>query len=173
MKRSDSSVENLFNQEAIDKIKEIVDDTKVCFFTTHLDDTPLPTRPMYTLQVDEEGTLWFFSDEESEKNFDIKDDSRVQLLYANPSKSEFLSIYGHAMISRDRTKIDELWSAMSKAWFKGGKDDPSLSVIEVIPDEAYYWDTKHNKMISLIKIVSSIITDKRSDDDGVRGRLKI
>jgi general stress protein 26 len=173
MKSSDSSVQNLSNQEAIDKIKELVDHTKVCFFTTHLDETPLPTRPMYTQQVDEEGTLWFFSDEESEKNFEIKDDSRVQLLYANPAKSEFLSIYGHAMTSRDRSKIEELWSPMSKAWFKGGKDDPSLSLIQVIPDEAYYWDTKHNKMVSLMKILTSIVSDSRSNDDGVVGKLKV
>jgi general stress protein 26 len=173
MKSNDSSVQNLSNQEAIDKIKELVDHTKVCFFTTHLDETPLPTRPMYTQQVDEEGTLWFFSNEESEKDFEIKDDSRVQLLYANPSKSEFLSIYGHAMISRDRSKVEELWSPMSKAWFKGGKDDPSLSVIQVIPDEAYYWDTKHNKMVSLMKIFSSMVSDSKSDKDGVSGKLKI
>ncbi len=173
MKKDNSSVKDLVNQKAVDKIKELVDHTQVCFFTTHLDSTPLPTRPMYTQQVDEEGTFWFFSDEESEKNFDIKDDSRVQLLYANPSKSEFLSVYGHAMVSRDRSKIEELWNPMAKAWFKGGKDDPSLSIIQVIPDEAYYWDTKHNKMVSLLKIITSIASDSRSNDDGVQGRLKV
>jgi general stress protein 26 len=173
MKHNDSSVKDLVNQEAIDKIKEIVDNTKVCFFTTHLDESPIPTRPMHTQQVDEEGTFWFFSDAESEKNFEIKNDSRVQLLYANPAKAEFMSVYGHAMISHDRSKIDELWGPLSKAWFKGGKDDPSLSVIQVIPDEAYYWDTKHNKMISLIKIIASITSDTRSDEDGVQGKLKV
>jgi general stress protein 26 len=172
MKSDDSSVKDLVNQEAVDKIKELVDHTKVCFFTTHLDESPLPTRPMHTQQVDDEGNLWFFSDEESEKNFEIKDDSRVQLLYANPSKAEFLSIYGHAMVSRDRSKIEELWSPMAKAWFKGGKDDPSLSLIQVIPDEAYYWDTKNNKMVSFLKIITSIGSDSRSDD-GVQGNLKV
>lgn len=173
MKSSDSSIQNLSNQEALDKIKELVDHTKVCFFTTHLDESPLPTRPMHTQQVDDEGTFWFFSDAESEKNFEIKNDSRVQLLYANPDKAEFMSVYGHAMVSHDRAKIDELWSPMAKAWFKNGKDDPSLSVIQVIPDEAYYWDTKHNKMVSLLKILTSIVSDSRSNDDGVKGRLKI
>ncbi|HEY0744708.1 MAG TPA: pyridoxamine 5'-phosphate oxidase family protein [Chryseosolibacter sp.] len=173
MKSNDNSVKDLVSQEAVEKMKELVEHTKVCFFTTHLDNTPLPTRPMHTQEVDDEGTLWFFSDEESEKNFEIKDDSRVQLLYANPSKMEFLSIYGHAMVSRDRSKIEQLWSPMAKAWFKGGKDDPSLSVIQVIPDEAYYWDTKHNKMVSFLKILSSIGSDSKSKDDGVQGRLKM
>lgn len=173
MKNSDSSLKDLANQEAVDKIRELVDHTKVCFFTTHLDESPLPTRPMHTLEVDDEGTFWFFSDEESEKNFEIKNDSRVQLLYANPAKSEFLSVYGHAMVSRDRSRIEELWNPMVKAWFKGGKDDPSLSVIQVLADQAYYWDTKNNKMVSLLKIIASIASDSRSNDDGVQGRLKV
>ncbi|HEY0655677.1 MAG TPA: pyridoxamine 5'-phosphate oxidase family protein [Chryseosolibacter sp.] len=173
MKQTDSSVQNLADQEAIDKIKELVDHTKVCFFTTHLDETPLPTRPMHTQQVDDEGTFWFFSDAESEKNFEIKNDSRVQLLYANPDKAEFMSVYGHAMVSRDRARIEELWSSMAKAWFKNGKDDPSLSVIQVIPDEAYYWDTKRNKMVSLIKILASAVSNSRSGDDGVKGKLSL
>lgn len=172
MKNDDNEVKDLVNQEAVDKIREMIDHTKVCFFTTHLDESPLPTRPMFTQEVDNEGNIWFFSDDDSEKNLDIKDDSRVQLLYANPSKSEFLSVYGHAMISRDRTKIEELWSPMAKAWFKGGKDDPSLSIIQVIPDEAYYWDTKNNKMVSLLKIITSIASDTRSNDDGIQGKLR-
>jgi general stress protein 26 len=173
MKNNDNAVQNLADQEAVDKMKQLVDHTKVCFFTTHLDESPLPTRPMHTQHVDDEGTFWFFSDAESEKNFEIKNDSRVQLLYANPAKSEFMSVYGHAMVSHDRSKIDELWNPMAKAWFKNGKDDPSLSVIQVIPDEAYYWDTKNNKMVSLLKILTSIVSDSRSNDDGVKGRLKI
>jgi len=41
--------------------------------------------------------------------------------------------------------IDQLWNAFAKAWFQEGKDDPNISVIKIIPDEAYYWDTVHEK----------------------------
>lgn len=71
------------------------------------------TRPMATQLVDKEGTFWFLSDEHSDKNLEIHDDSRVQLFYSNPDKSEFMSVYGHAMASDDRDKIEKLW--------KGGK----------------------------------------------------
>ena len=45
-------------------------------------------------------------------------------------------------------------------------------MIKVIPQEGYYWDTKNNKVISLIKIATSIVTGK-TNDDGVEGTLTV
>lgn len=172
MKEDDNVIADLSHSEAIEKIREIVDHTNICMFTTHLDKTPLPTRPMATQKVDDEGSIWFLSDSESEKNLEIENDSRVQLIYANVSKSEYMTVYGHAIITKDRAKIEEMWTPMAKAWFKGGKDDPTLSIIQVIPDNAYYWDTRNSKMISFLKILVSVVSDK-AYDDGVQGKLKV
>ena len=152
-------------------MKELAEDIRVCFFTTHLDEAPLQTRPMTAREVDEEGNIWFFSDEASNKNFEIEDDARVQLFFGHPSKTEFLTVYGHAMVNRDRKKIEDLWHPMAKAWFTD-KDDPTLTLIMVSPDHAYYWDTKSNRMISLLKILKSTVSDK-TNEDGVEGTLKI
>jgi general stress protein 26 len=46
---------------------------------------------------------------------------------------------------------------MAKTWFKEGKEDPNISLIKVIPEDAYYWDTKNNKMVSLIKFAMGAI----------------
>lgn len=122
--------------------------------------------------MDDEGNFWFLSDEESRKNFELKADSRIQLFYSNPSKYEFMTVYGHAVQYKDREIIDDLWTPVAKAWFKEGKDDPSLTAIMVIPDEAYYWDTKSSKMVSLVKILASMVSN-RTMDDGVEGKLKV
>jgi general stress protein 26 len=164
------NVKDLHQKEAIEKLKEIVEAANTCLFTTKLEQVPLQTRPMSTQEVDNEGCLWFFSDEESHKNMEINQDDRVQLFYANPKGYEFLSIYGEAEILTDRAKIEELWSPMVKTWFQEGKDDPNLSIIKVTPLDAYYWDTKHNKMVSLLKIAASLVSGKTMDD-GVEGKL--
>ncbi|MEO7834943.1 MAG: pyridoxamine 5'-phosphate oxidase family protein, partial [Ginsengibacter sp.] len=52
------------------------------------------------------------------------------------------------------------------------KKDPNISVIKVIPENAYYWDTAHGKMISLLKIAASVVSGKTMDD-GVEGKLEI
>lgn len=164
-------IKNLSQQEAIQKIKDLAEDIKMCMFCTQVKDMPFQTRPMGTQKVDDEGNLWFLSAASSEKNEEIKNDDEVQLIYSKGSDAHFLSVHGKATVTRDRQKIEELWNKFAQAWFKGGKDDPNLTVICVKPDDAYYWDTKHGKMVSLFKIAISSVTDKVMDD-GVQGSLK-
>jgi len=169
---NEGEVENLSHEEAIEKMQELVKHNGICLFTTQVADAPLHTRPMETQQVDDKGNFWFISGDDSDKNSEIMEDNQVQLFYSNPSASEFMSVYGNASISRDKNKISELWSPIAKAWFKDGKDDSRLTVIKVTPEEAYYWDTKSNKMVAMIKILAAMVSGK-SIDDGVEGKMTI
>ena len=166
-------VKNLNSTEAIEKIKELAMAANICIFATNLTELPLSARPMATQEVDEEGNIWFLSKNDSDKNLHIAEDSRVQLFYSNGSNYEYLSIYGTAEILIDREKIKELWTPIVKAWFKEGEHDPSISLIKVTPIDAYYWDTKDNKMVSLIKIAIGVITGVTKDDGGIEGTLKV
>ena len=166
-------IKNLRNSEAIEKIKELAMAANICIFVTNLTELPLSARPMATQEVDEEGNIWFLSKNDSDKNLHIAVDNRVQLFYSNGSNYEYLSIYGTGEILDDRAKIEELWTPIVKAWFKEGQNDPSISLIKVKPSDAYYWDTKNNKMISLIKIAISALTGFTKDDGGVEGTLKV
>jgi len=165
-------VKNLISAEAIDKIKKIAMDADIALFTTNLSKLPLATRPMGTLDVDDEGNLWFLSKNDSDKNHDISHDNQVQLLYSNKGSAEYLSIYGRAQILTDRTKIKEYWTPLAKAWFKEGKDDPTITLLKVTPEDAYYWDTKENKLITLVKIAFSAVTGSNVDG-GIEGKIKV
>ena len=165
------TTQDLQDIEAIKKIQELVEAANICLFATALERAPLSVRPMSTSKVDNEGCIWFFSKKDSEKNEHIQEDDQVQLLYSNNSSSEYLSLYGHAEIVRDRNKIEELWTPLAKAWFTEGKEDPSITLLKVTPKEGHYWDTKNGKVISLLKIAVSAITGKTSDN-GVEGKVK-
>jgi general stress protein 26 len=166
-----SNVEHLQDVDAIKKMQELVKHNSMCLFTTQTDYAPLPTRPMATQEVDDNGNFWFMSAIDSNKNQEIHADHRVQLFFSNPGDSEYMTVYGTAQISQDRQRIEELWNPFVKAWFTEGKDDPRISVIKVIPEEAYYWDTKHTKMISMMKIMVSAAIGKTMDDS-LEGKLK-
>jgi len=165
-------VKNLISAEAIDKIKKIAMDADIALFTTNLSKLPLATRPMGTLDVDDEGNLWFLSKNDSDKNHDISHDNQVQIFYSNKGSAEYLSIYGRAQILTDRTKIEEYWTPLAKAWFKEGKDDPTITLLKVTPEDAYYWDTKENKLITLVKIAFSAVTGSNVDG-GIEGKIKV
>ena len=154
-----SDKKNLNNNEAIDKLKSLVEDIEICLFCTDLKtDDGSTCRPMSVIKVCDQGNIWFFSEKNSDKNRAILDDNNVQLFFSHPAKSSYLVVNGEAEIILDKTKIEELWTPVAKIWFKEGKDDPNISIIKVTPTTAYYWDTDGNKMINFIKMVASVVT---------------
>jgi general stress protein 26 len=165
-------VKDLSHQEGIAKMKELAESAKICHFVTALENTPLSSRPMATQEVDDEGNFWFLSKESSHKNSDIEEHPEVQLFYSNHSSSEYLTVFGYAEVIQDRAKLKELWNPIAKAWFTEGIDDPEISIIRVRPVDAYYWDTRTNKLVSLIKIATSAITGKTMDD-GIEGEIRL
>ncbi len=167
-------VKNLGRNEAVDKLKELAEKIKVCMFCTKLGSPIISTRPMTITSVDDDGKLWFLSSGDSNKNADISKDERVQLIFADPGSSRFLSIYGEADILTDNKSIETAWTPLAKAWYPGGKDDIFVTAIKVHPIEAHYWDTKNGKMISLIKMAAAAITGEAMvPDNGVEGQLEM
>jgi general stress protein 26 len=166
-----NSIRNYADQEAIKKLQELVDDIRIGMLCTNLRRQPVSTCPMSTQKVEDDGSIWFFSLRSSDHNRDIAADNRVQLLYANPEKVSFVSVYGTAEILYDRAKIEEYWSPLAKTWFQQGKDDPDLTLIRVKPEESYYWDTKNGKMVAFLKMAASVVSGKTMDD-GVQGKLR-
>jgi general stress protein 26 len=167
-----STTRSVHDTDAIKKFKELIDHSPICHFLTRLDQRPIPTRPMATQQVDDEGCFWFLSSHSSDKDLDISADCYVQLLYANTGDSEFLSLFGTATIVEDMAKKRELFGPLAKTWFPKGPEDPDLSMVRVKPLEGYYWDTRNGKMVTLLKILASSIIGKESDG-GVEGRISL
>ena len=161
---------NLYSNEAIDKLKSLIDGNKIAIFCTELTKLPIQSRPMAVQEVDDEGNLWFISSENSNKNCEIKKDDDVQLFFSNSANSQFLSFYGHATIYTDPEKIEEIWNPVAKAWFEDGKEDQDISVIKVSPKDVYYWDTKDGKIISIFKMAGAAFLGTKTDV-GVVGKL--
>jgi general stress protein 26 len=169
----EENVDNLHGDEAVEKIQELVKKASSCFFCTAIaTGKPVPTRPMSVRDVDEQGRLWFLSASDSRQNAEIAADPAVQLMFQGSSHAGFLTLYGHATISYDRAKIEELWEPILKVWFTGGIDDPRITVIEVTPADGYYWDTKHNRVIALAKMIAGAISGKTLDDS-IEGTVRV
>jgi len=157
--------------EAITKMKEL-GEGKVCMFLTSMDQRPIPSRPMAVQQVCDKGNFWFLSSRTSAKDQQLRQDPQVQLMFADTSNAEYMSVLGTAEEIDSMEKKKELWSSMAKAWFPGGVEDPDLTVIKVTTTGAHYWDTKHGKLVSMIKILGAAVTGNPADI-GVEGTIKL
>lgn len=171
--QEEQNFENLNGPKAIEKMRVLVDKASTCFFCTEIiTGQPFVTRPMAVQKLDDEGNFWFLSSNDSQKNDEVNHDPSVQLLFQGSSYSDFLSVYGVATVSQDKEKIKELWNPMLKTWFTEGIDDPRISVIKVEPIDGYYWDTKHNMAVGLIKRTVGAIIGKTMDDS-IEGNLTL
>jgi general stress protein 26 len=163
---------NLQNEEAAKKFKKLVKEINVCMFITNSKDEKDHTRPMATIEVEDNGTLWFFTDIRSIKVEEVSMENSVHLVYAHPGKESYLDIWGKASVITDKEKIKEKWSVMVKAWFPNGVDDPNLALLKVDPQSSYYWDAETGKMVAFLKIATSIVTGTKLAD-GAQGQLKV
>ncbi|REG90936.1 pyridoxamine 5'-phosphate oxidase family protein [Algoriphagus antarcticus] len=165
--------ENFVGSKAVEKIRELIDKSGSCFFVTSTSlNNSHKSRPMSVQKTDEAGNIWFLSAKDSMKNMELAADTDVTLYFQGSSYSDFLELNGHATITDDRAKIEELWDPTVKAWFTEGKDDPRISVIQFIPDSGYYWDNKHGNAVAGIKVLISAISGKTMDDS-IEGTLKV
>ncbi len=168
----EKNTENLEGAEAWGKLKELAEKAESCFFCTNLKTgLPFNARPMSPQKIDEDGTLWFLSANDSVKNADIAKDPMVQLLFQSSAHSGFLNVYGIAEISEDKAKIEALWEPILKTWFTEGKEDPRISVIKISPTQGYYWDNKHGNAVAFAKMVAGAVVGK-TFDDSIEGKLE-
>ena len=169
----ESTRENLLSTAAIQKIKELADDAKSCFFCTKNGiGESMGIRPMSIQKVDDNGVMWFFSAADSHKNVEIELDPKVSLFFQGSAHAGFLHLTGIASISKDKSQIDELWDPMVKVWFTEGKDDPRITLIKVEPDYGYYWDNKHGSFVAGVKMMAGVVMGKTLDDS-IEGSLQV
>ena len=171
--QEDNSRQDLSSKEAIEKIKVISDQAMICFFCTESNTgATRGARPMSILQVDDEGTLWFVSPKDSNKNKEIAQNPSVKLYFHGSAHSDLMYLIGNAAIHPDQSKIKDLWNPFLKVWFTEGQDDPRISIIKVIPEEGYYWDSKNGNFVATLKMFAGAIVGK-TIDDSVEGTLSV
>lgn len=165
------STENLNKEKSWEKLKDLVDDIKVAMMVTGLEKKPINAIPMRTKKIDDKGNIWFISADSSEHNKNLKINEQVHLLYSKPDANEFLTVYGQAEITKDKSILKDLYSATTDNWFDG-VDDPNLTAIKIKPEEAYYWDSKTNKYVTLMKMGLGALTGN-NQDVGEKGKLNL
>lgn len=164
---------DIFGEEAVSKVKQLVDKAGTCFFCTSIKTgQSFATRPMAVQKTDDEGKLYFLSASDSNHNYEIENDPMVQLLFQGSSYDSFLNLYGEASISVNKELIKDLWNPMLKTWFTEGIDDPRITVITVTVTEGYYWDTKHGKLVAFVKQMIGAATGQTLDDS-IEGTISL
>lgn len=114
-------------------------------------------RPMSVAKVGADCTVYFLTSAETTQIADLEEEQFG--MCTGQTTTQHLSLLGTFNVTRDRARIDELWSKMAEAWFPKGPSDPRIRVIEFHPSTAEFWDMSGAKGISyFIDVAKSWIT---------------
>jgi general stress protein 26 len=142
------------------KLHQKIKDLPVAMLTTIDRDGCLHSVPMYTVQTECEGAIWFFAGFDVQKVKEMEFHKCVNLSYSSQERGIYVSITGKAEFVKDAERIRELWKPVFETWFPRGQNDPVLSLLKINMEEAYYWDASDGCMTSLWDVTESIAVEK-------------
>jgi general stress protein 26 len=121
-------------------------------------DVEVTSRPMQVARLDDNCDLWFLTDAETAKVYEIKAEPQVHVI-GQDDRNRFVSLTGTARVLKDSAVIQELWSEPYEVWFPDGPESPGIRAIHVAAQEGEYWDSKGvNKIKYLLQAAKAYAT---------------
>ena len=157
-------------RDELEKLYSHIEDIEVAMMTTRRADGHLQSRAMATQKRASGADLWFVTLDDSAKLHDLTADPHVNLSYYKDRTREWISISGIAHVSRDRTKVHELYAADWAAWFPKGadprhgtQDDPRMVLIGVDVHAAVFLEVNKPQPVVLYEVVKGFLTGSEPD----------
>jgi general stress protein 26 len=151
------------NEKNIAILKDLTEKVRICMFTTVSSTNEFRSRPMAMVAIEDDGSIWFFTNEYSPKSKEISRDNEVNLAFSDPSSNTYISVAGTANLVDDQGRKEEYFSPAIKSWFPDGLEDPALILVKVVPSSAEYWDSSSSKMVVAFQMLNAIVTGDTPD----------
>jgi general stress protein 26 len=162
----------LSREEGITKIAALIKGIHIAMLTTIDKDGKMTSRPMGTQKADFDGQLWFFTKTDSGKVKCIEANQHVNVAYADPGSSKYVSVAGTGRKVDDIEKKKELWTPLLKAWFPEGPEDAETALLCIDVDSAELWEGP-GKFIQLAGMAAAIATGKEFKGIGENQKVEM
>ena len=160
------------NQKNIEKLRELLSSSGIAMLSTYTKDKGIHTRPMAFQQVEDDGVIWFFTNEYAPKMEEISANNEISLSFTDEHNNNYVVLKANASLSKDPGKMKELFNAEVKAWFPEGLNDPNMALLKADLTVAEYWDGSSNTMVHLFKLAKSLVSGERMEG-GKHDKLKL
>lgn len=153
-------------EKKLDDLYALIDGIETAMLTTRRRDGTLVSRAMQTQRRTAGADLWFMTNAESEKFEELAIDPHVNVAYYRDRTREWVSVSGHAILSKDRDLIDSLYKPDWKAWLgdegdgkrDGGHHDPRIALILVEAESVVYSKNNRSMPLALFQVVKGMVT---------------
>jgi general stress protein 26 len=152
----------------IDELYDLIKGIETAMFTTRGVSGQLVSRPMATQERIEGADLWFVTNVDTHKLDDLTLDPHVNCSYYNNRTHEWVSVSGIARVTKNKTRIRQLYKEDWKTWFgdeggdrDGGPNDPRIALILVEAELATYMKVNKPRPVILFQVLKGIVTGSR------------
>src|SRR6266550_5509655 len=152
----------------IDELYDLIKGIETAMFTTRRPTGQLVSRPMATQDRIEGTDLWFVTNAETHKLDDLGLDPHVNCSYYNNRTHEWVSVSGLARVTKNKTRIRQLYKEDWKTWFgdeggdrDGGPNDPRIALILVEAELATYMKVNKPRPVILFQVLKGMVTGSR------------
>lgn len=135
-------------------LSEMIEGISVGMLTNINEHGALTSRPMTPLEMDSEGSLWFFIDRTSVPSPERLSD--INLAFSDEDRAVYVSLSGRGELDDSREIVRRLWTSFAKPWFPEGPESPDLALLKFVPETAEYWDGPHSKVVRKVAMAASI-----------------
>tara|TARA_R110002012_G_scaffold60307_12_gene157855 strand:+ start:3417 stop:3887 length:471 start_codon:yes stop_codon:yes gene_type:complete len=106
--------------------------------------------------------LWFITANGTELAKSAQTGASAEYIVTSNDEHLYARIDGRVQAVRDEKKLDEIWSAVAAAWFKGGRKDDDIQLVRMDLTEAEVWTTG-GSISFLYEISKAHMTDQKPD----------
>jgi general stress protein 26 len=93
-------------------------------------------RPM-TAQVEKErGPIWFFTVKANGIVQQLDHGNRAIATFTSKGHDLFATVHGRLSVDTDLAVVDRFWTRFVAAWYEGGRDDPTLTLLRLDAQQA-------------------------------------
>jgi general stress protein 26 len=142
-------------QPHLDRAWDIIKLVGICMLTPRFAGG-LRARPLQSRPDRDAGVIWFVTDLQSAKEYEIESENSVGLAFVDAKTTAYLSLTARAEVRRDHAKAAEIWTPTDNMWWNG-PDDPNVCVLCVTPLTAELWDGPASKAVAAFEFVKALL----------------
>ncbi|MBB2975491.1 general stress protein 26 [Microbacterium endophyticum] len=133
-------------------LAKLIDGFRFAMLTSIQADGALVAHPLTVQESEFDGDLWFIVAKDSPVASHLHINSHVGVSMS--SKDTWVSLTGSATLVDDETKLKELWSSSTEAWFPEGPEDPNITLLKFDAEGAEYWTSDGSSIVRAAKLLS-------------------
>lgn len=110
------------------------------------------TRPMTAMLDGEQRSMWFFTVKDNAMVQQLDQGHRAIATFVDKGHNIFAAIHGTLLVESNPAMIDKLWNSHVAAWYEGGRNDPTICLLRLDPEQAEIWENA-SSLIAGIKMM--------------------